>query len=131
MATSFYCGISTRVTRSPYWRCIHRRNIGSILNYLHLTDRAHLCSFVLRNQLRSLYGRQNCITTRYILYCQSKHLNVLCATKFYMTMRPCCSCQFWNFSLHTKYMLWLSPSQQLYTYVYINFALNENNCMHT
>ena len=88
MATSFHCGISTRVTRSPHGRCIQRRNIGSILNYLHLTDTAHLCSFVLRNQLRSRYGRHNLITTRYIFYCQSKHLNVLCATKFLYDNSP-------------------------------------------
>ena len=81
MATSFHCGISTRVTRSLHGRCIQRRNIGSILNYLQLTDTAHLCSFDLKNQLRSRYGRQNLINTRYIFYCQSKHANVLCATK--------------------------------------------------
>ena len=99
MATSFHYGISTRVTRSPHGRCIQRRNICSILNYLHFTDTAHVCSFVLRNQLRSRYGRHNLITTRYIFYCQSKHLNVLCATKFLYDNSPVLFMQVLNFIL--------------------------------
>ncbi len=121
MATSFHYGIITRVTRSPHGRCIQRRNIGSILNYLHLTDTAHLCSFVLRNQLRSRYGRHNLITTRYMFYCQSKHLNVLCATKFLYynfarafhasfelfpyTRNTCCGCHFHSSLLYAMHVV--------------------------